>query len=236
VSPLVVALMLAPTPPAANETTSSVEAPAPADAPDPAHLAEPPKENGWSLKLRGSGRAGAGAGTLLVGPYVFAAPGVGMDAKLKWTLYRTLFFDARASLSLGVDDNGAVGVGYRGQASFGWSWFDAGWARLQSRVFLGLSSISVLPVPLPGGGSETKIVFVPVSSDWFRWELEMSGLLEVLIIAPRLGLGVGTGLYFDIWRLTLGIEASAGAEAFVAIVTNYASVAASASAVVVWRF
>lgn len=198
---VVVALLVASTPPEAAE-------------------AAPPSEAGV-VELSASGRVGASAGHVLVAPFAFALPGGGAELKLRHTLHDALYGHGALGGSLGVDENGTLGGGYRARAGLGLTWLDVGWFAFATEAHLGLGSFSLIPVPAIG--LRAAALVRPLRFEHFIWELGVDVEPELLVIVPRVKGGVHTAALVPLGDFFVGVAAEGSAEAVVAIVANVVS-------------
>lgn len=199
--PLVVALLLAGTP------SDAVESPTPPDT--------------GAVELSASGRVGASAGHLLVAPFAFALPGGGAELRVRHRLFRDLYGHGALAGSLGVDEHGTIGGGYRARAGLGLTWIDVGWFHFATEAHLGLGSFSLIPVPALGLRAAAAVR--PVRFEHFIWELGADVEPELLVIVPRLKGGVHTAALVPLGSFFFGVAAEGSAEAVVAIVANVVS-------------
>jgi hypothetical protein len=163
---------------------------------------------------------------MLLAPFAFALPGGGGDLKYRYDLDDRWFLEGRGHLSLGVDDGGVLGGGYGLVGAFGLRWFDVRWCTLSSDIHLGLSSYSLIPVPMLGLYHE--LMFVPVDVEWLAWDIKLKASSDLLLIVPNLGAGASTALTFMLGPVLLGAELAAEGDLLIALVMNTASGALSA--------
>ena len=194
------------------------------DVAPPAPLREP--HAGGAVELSASGRVGASAGHVLAVPYAFTLPGGGADLKLRHGIHNALYGHGALSFSLGVDESGTLGGGYRARGGLGLTWLDVGWFAFATEAHLGLGSISLIPVPALG--LRAAAVVRPVRFEHFVWELGADLEPELLVVVPRLKGGVHTAVTVPIGWFFLGVAAEASAEAVVAVVANLVSATAGA--------
>jgi hypothetical protein len=173
-----------------------------------------------------SGRVGASAGHLLNVPWAFALPGGGVNVALKYSFYDAFYSRSDVSVNLGVGETGTIGGSYRAQTGLGVRWFDVGWASLDTRSYIGLTSFSLIPVP--GIGARLDVSVKPMRFEYFVWELLFATGLDLLVIVPNPWIGAGTGVYVPIGGWKIGLEVNGNAEAVVAVVANVVSANATA--------
>lgn len=200
--------------------TADATARAPASAP-----AEPLIRH-HQVKLGGAARLGGTAGHMLMAPFAFALPGGGGDLKYRYARDDRWFAEGRGHLSLGVDEGGVLGGGYSLAGAVGGYWFDVRWCALSTDFHLGLSSYSLIPIPMAGLYHE--LMFVPVDVGWLAWDIKLKASSDLLLIVPNLGAGASTALTFTIGPVLLGAELAAEGDLLIAVVMNSASGALSA--------
>ena len=197
--------------------------PAPSAAPLPPPQPAVP-DRPWDLELGGAGRVGASAGHLLNVPWAFALPGGGANLKLKYDIRDSFYARGVVSVNLGVGETGTLGGSYRAQIGLGIAWLDIDWATFDTTAYIGLQSLSLIPIP--GLGGELVLGLKPVRLQWLVWEAEVATGLDFLLIVPRVWVSASTGIYVPIGGWKIGAEVTGSAEAIVAIVANVVSATA----------
>jgi hypothetical protein len=168
---------------------------------------------------------GAGSGTFVGIPYISVGPGVGFSGQYQYRLGDSWRLSFSGDFSIGGFKEGSL-LGqlgsYNGRLGLTFVWFeDALGFTLTSEPHLGLSSISLVPIPLAGVTNE--LSFSPLfwlEQQWVVWNISAAITTDLLVISPYPSVSVSSLFLARVFGAFIGMEAAAGAEAKIGLLAN----------------
>ncbi len=188
----------------------------------------------FSFEVGGVGRAGGVAGHVWAVPAVGPALGGGGRFRLRYAFSPAWEISGSAGAVVGAADDGSLGFGYNGFATLHLNWIRLSWLRLQSATHAGLTGFLLFPIPT--FGFTHSATFYPVNLEFFRWNIRLGIVTDVLLVVPHLGADVATGVEFFFGPVVIGAEVRAEGDLLIAVIANQASALAVAELSVGFRF
>lgn len=168
---------------------------------------------------------GAGSGSFVGIPYISVGPGVGVSGQYQYRLGDSWRLSLSGDFSIGGFKEGSL-LGqlgsYNGRLGLTFVWFDDALGfSLTSEPHMGLSSISLVPIPLAGVTHE--LSFSPLfwlDQQWVVWNINAALTTDLLVVVPYPSVSVSTLFMARVFGAFVGVEAAAGAEAKIGVLAN----------------
>lgn len=188
----------------------------------------------FSFEVGGVGRAGGVAGHVWAVPAVGPALGGGGRFRLRYAFSPAWEVSGSVGGVVGAADDGSLGFGYSGFATLHLNWIRLPWLRLQSATHAGLTGFLLFPIPT--FGFTHSATFYPVNLEFFRWNIRLGVVTDVLLVVPHLGADIATGVEFFLGPVVVGAEVRGEGDLLIAIIANQASALAVAELTVGFQF
>jgi len=183
-----------------------------------------PTPNQTELKLSLSGGVTGTVGHIANAPVVGAAPGGKLKLYGRVGLGERWRLRGRLGVGAGMIEGGGLGsIDYGGYVGGGYRWFDWNHLILTTDGIVGITTVSLAPIPLPFAGVRADLQWMPIDTDHVRWTVgaELVGDF-ILVVSPRVALEPYTDLRFSLWGFTCGVSLSVSAGGWVAYASNFA--------------